>query len=385
MSALHNKRYWLIGIVVVLFIGFSIIANCGKRDPDVIKIGAILPLSGDYSALGESCKRGIDIAVENNNSSNNYRHTIVKYEDSKGFANEAINATRKLIDNDRVCAIIGEISSNATLAIAPITTQNGVILISPTASSPKISDLGSYVFRVCASDIAEGNTMAIVAYKYLSISRTAILFINNEYGIGLKDAFEEEFVNLGGKITSSQAFGEKEYDFKTLLLRIHDSNPQAIYMPGYAGEMAIILKQARELGLHVKFLSSIDFENPKIKELAGDAAEGVLFTAYKYDINSNNPQIKIFVDEFMAKYKIEPDIYAALSYDAANVLIYAINAAGTKSERIRDILGQLNNFPGVTNNITFDSKGDVKHAIAIKMYKEGKFNFVCEDSLSSIN
>ncbi len=373
------KKLWIgISIVALVVLSLVVVVTHTRKQPEVIKIGAILPLTGSDAKLGESAKKGIELAVEQINETKGLKKgkLTVLYEDSQGQASTAISAVRKLIATDRVPVIIGELASTVTLALAPVAEKNRTVLISPTASSPKISDAGDYIFRICASDVFEGSFMAEFAYDKLGYRKVAILYINNDYGVGLKESFQKRFAELGGSVLDVEAFEQGATDFKTQLIKIKSKNPQAIYMPGYAKEMGIILRQSKELGIKIKFLSSIATEDPQVIELGKDAAEGVIYTAYGYDSKREIPTIQQFVKAFESKYGEEPDIYAALSYDTVNILALAVSKAKEfSSNEIRKQLYAIRDYPAVTGNITFDDKGDVTQAITIKMIENGTFRF----------
>jgi branched-chain amino acid transport system substrate-binding protein len=362
--------------IILLLIIFLYFANFGKG-PKEITIGALLPLTGQDAYLGEQSKRGLDLAIEKINSAGGIRSKIIKviYEDSKGETNSAVSGLNKLIKYDKVPAVIGELSSTITLALAPIAEKNKIFLISPTASTPRLSNIGKYFFRVCASDVFEGTTMAEYAYNVLKIKKIGILFINNDYGIGLKDAFNLKYKELGGNVKIEEPFEPQGDDFRTQLMKIGAQKVEAIYLPGYAPEIGIIFRQARELGLDFKFLSSIDFENPKTVELAGNLIEGTIYTAYNYDPNRHDNITMEFTNAFKKKFNDTPGIYAALSYDSMLVLADALRD-GTSPDKIMNRLYKIDGLKGVTGDISFDEDGNVKHLIVLKTYRNGSFIFL---------
>jgi len=373
------RKLWIfISVVLIAIVGIILIATHTKKEPEIIQIGAILPLTGGDAKLGESAKKGIELAVRQINDTEGLQKgkLVVLYQDSQGESTKAISAFRKLIISDKVPVVIGELASTVTLALSPIAEENHIILLSPTASSPKISDAGDYVFRICASDIFEASFMAEFAYNELKYSNIAILYINNDYGVGLKESFQKHFSGLGGSVLAVEAFEQGATDFKTQLVKIKSKNVQAIYMPGYAAEMGIILRQSKELGTNIQFLSSIAMEDPQVIEIAKDAANGVIYTAYGYDPKRELPVIQEFVKAFRIAYGEEPDIYAALSYDAVKVIAFALEKAREAvSNEIKNQLYIIKDYPGVTGNITFDDKGDVTKSITIKVIKNGTFKY----------
>jgi len=371
-----KRNIWIgIGIIVVVALAIVLIVTQTKKEPGEIKIGAILPLTGDAAKWGETSKKGIDLAVEEINKAAGLKGRKVKviYEDDQGSVKASTDAMTKLAAVDKVPLVIGTLFSSATLAIAPIAEKNKVVLLSPASTAPKITEAGNYIFRNCASDLLEGKEMAQFARENLKLGKIAVIYINNDYGVGLKDVFEAEFRNLGGMIAAFESFEQGGTDFRTQLTKIKAGKSEAIYMPGYPPEMARILRQARELGITTQFLSIVIFEDPTILEIAGDAAEGAIFSSRVYDPKSGETVVCNFVEAYKAKYESAPDIYAGLAYDAMRIVALAIERGGVKSDGIKNALYGIKDFPGVTGTTTFDENGDVIKPIKMKALKSGKF------------
>ncbi len=371
------KRKLWIGIVVLIIICIAIllIVTQTNKEPEEIKLGAILSLTGDYAKWGETSRKGINLALEEINISDgiNGRKVKMVFEDDQGSVRAATDAMTKLVTIDKVPFVIGTLLSTSTLAIAPIAEENKVILLSPASTAPKITNAGDYIFRNCASDELEGKEMANFAYNTLNISRAAIIYINNDYGVGLKSVFENEFQNLGGNVVTTESFEQGATDFRTQLIKIKAKEPESIYMPGYPPEMARILIQAKELGIETQFLSIVIFEDPRIIEIAGNAANGTIFSSRVYNPESDETEVREFVDDYKARFGSEPDIYAGLSYDAMKIAVLAIKQGGLESDKIKTALYEIKNFPGVSGMTTFDENGDVIKPIKMKVLKDGKF------------
>jgi branched-chain amino acid transport system substrate-binding protein len=197
--------------------------------------------------------------------------------------------------------------------------------------------------------------------------------VNLDYGIGLTKVFEKVFESLGGRILAIEYYDQGATDFRTQLSKIKSLNPEAIYLPGYYTEIGLILRQAKEMGLKTKFLSCVGFDNPKVLEIAGNAAEGVIFARPYYDPESNDPIVKTFVKRFRQKFGTDPGIYAAHSYDALKIIATAIKKGGYSADGIKRALYSTKNFPGVTGNTSFDKNGDVEKPIQIMEVYNGKF------------
>lgn len=359
-------------IILALILGSF---GCAKKEPEEVKIGAVLPLTGDAAKWGESSKRAIDLAIDEINTGGgiNGRKIRVIYEDDQGNAAAGTSAMNKLATVDKVPVVIGALFSSVTLAMAPIAESNKVVLISPASTAPKISEAGDYIFRNVAPDTFEAKEMAAFALKNVKFKRVAILYINNDYGLGLKDVFDTEFKTLGGEIVGVESFEQGGTDFRAQLTKIKNAKPDAVYMPGYPPEMAQIMKQARELKINTQFLSVTVFEDAKVLEIAGKAADGVIYTTQVYDPEAKDEVVQKFVKAYKDRFNATPDIFAGLSYDATKIVALAMRQGGVQSEQIKKTLYTIKDFHGVTGLTTFDANGDVVKPIGIKVLKQGRF------------
>jgi branched-chain amino acid transport system substrate-binding protein len=370
------KKFWVwIGIAIVVILAVVLIVTQIRRGEKEIKIGAILPLTGDAAIWGQNDKEGMDLAVEEINAAGGIKGIKVRiiYEDSEALPQKAVAAFQKLVNIEKVSVIIGDIASSPTFAIAPLAQQHKVVLLSPGATAPKLSEAGPYFFRIWNSDAEEGEKMADFSYHKLKLRKIAILYINNDYGSGLKDVFSVEFEKRGGKIVAVERFQQNDIDFKTQLYKIKAVNPEAIYLVGYPKEIPLILKQAKEIGLKKQILGSVAFEDPGIVELAKDAAEGVIYP-YPIDPDPNEPSVKHFIESFRKKYNKEPGIGANAGYDAVKMIVKAIElSCGFSGEDIRKGLNMIKDYHGASGVMTFDENGDVHKPIGFKIIKNGKF------------
>jgi len=370
-----TKKIW-IGVIAVLVIAVVVVVIRQKGQPqkDEIRIGAILPLTGDGAKYGGAARKAIDLVMSEVNDNGGLRGKKIQviYEDTKGTGKDGVSAIQKLITVDEVSAVIGGLFSSVTLAVAPLAEKNQVVLLSPTSSAPKITDAGDYIFRNCASDVFEGKVMADAAVKELGVRKVAILYINNDYGVGIADIFKKTFLVHGGHIVAEEAFSQSATDFRTQLTKIANLQPDGIYIVGYK-ELGHLLKQAHELGIKTQFMSTVMFEDPDILSVAGKAADGVIYSARAYDPDSDEPHIKEFVTSFKHRYEEEPDIFAAYAYDAARILVQAMNEKEPSADAIKQSIYAIKNFPGVTGSTSFDDNGDVIQPAYLKTVKDGKF------------
>ena len=253
----------IISVVVTSVMIFSF--GCVKKEEKEIKIGAVLPLTGSAAVWGENSRMGLEIALEEVNAAGGVKGKKVNliFEDSQSDSAKAVSALQKLISTDKVSVVIGDIASSSVLAMAPIAEKAKVVLLSPGASNPDISKAGEFIFRNWQSDALEGKVDAKYAYEHLG-KNVAVLYVSNAYGTGLKTVFEESFQKLGGKILASESFEQGATDMRSQLNKIRSLKLDAIYMPGYPPEMAILLRQAKEMGIKVPFLSVQAFDDPKI-------------------------------------------------------------------------------------------------------------------------
>lgn len=369
--------------VIVIALGILLFASgCIDNDNvdeqlEKIKIGAVLPLTGGAAKYGENAKMGIDLAVDEINAAGgiNGKEIEVIYEDGQATPQQTLSAFRKLTSVDNVPVVIGEMASSATLAIAPIAEENKVILISPASSNPSMTSSGDYVFRTALSDNYEGEEMAKVARQKLNLTNVSILYINNDYGVGLKDVFKKDFEEMGGKIVSIEVFDQDATDVRAQLAKINGVTPEAIYLVGYK-EMIQILKQKKELGIETRVLSTIMFDDPEILEKTGDAAEGTIFTTWAEDPSGGRVDLINFRQNFETKYNAEPESFAAESYDALKVVAAAIEKYGYDADAIKKGLYETQSYPGASGVISFDSNGDVVKSLSLKKVENGTFVFV---------
>lgn len=342
-----------------------------------IKIGVILPLTGDAAVYGTALKNGIELAREEISNDIQIKLNLI-YEDDQGQSVQAVSATRKLIDVDKVPAIIGGAMSSAAEAIIPICNQAKVVLLSPTATKPSLTQMGQYFFRLWPSDNYDGKIVAEAAYKKLSYRTVSILYVNVAYGAGITEVFEREFGKLDGKIVSKDGYAQGATDFRTVLTKLQGLHPDAIFVPGYVAEVTQILKQARELGIKAKFLGVNSLYDPKLIEIAGEAAEGAVFTYPTFDTKSQNPVTSRFVTAYKAKYGTEPDAFAAQGYDSFCVLRQAIakvlgSPGQTDGVKIRSALSSMGPFSGPGGDFTFEENGDVEKPLRLLTVKNGQF------------
>jgi branched-chain amino acid transport system substrate-binding protein len=364
----------LLTVVLILAVAsIGLILGCAKEQKK-IKIGAILPLTGSAAPYGQNAQRGILLALEEINAKGGIKGKKVEviFEDSKTDPKEAVSALQKLYRINNIPFIIGDINSTGVLAMAPIAEKNHIILFSPGASNPKISDAGEYIFRNWHSDALEGEVDANFAYNRLGWKKTAVLYVNAAYGAGLAEVFRDTFKKLGGEIVAFEAYEQDAIDMRGQINRILSQNPDGIFLPGWPKEMSVALKQLKELGSKLPILSVQGFDDPSILKLAGIAAEGVIFSIPESP-DPNDEMVKHFNVAYKQKFNMEPGVCSAAGYDALKIFMWAIEKAGYFPEKVQKEMAQLKDFPGADGKITFDERGDLLKPFSFKVVQQGKF------------
>jgi len=336
-----------------------------------IVIGYYGDLSGRTSNFGQSTKEGVLMAADEINKAGgiNGRQVQILSEDDEGRPEKAATVVTKLIDQDRVVALLGEVASGNTLAAAPKAQTAKVPMISPSSTNPTVTEVGDYIFRVCFIDPFQGEVMAKFAATSLKAKTAAIMQdFNSPYSRGLTEFFTASFTKLGGKIVSEQSYTQGDRDYKGQLTAIRAANPDVIYTPGYYGEVGVIAKQAQQLGIKVPMLGGDGWDATQLWELGGDSLNGD-FISNHYSVDDPTPHIQKFVADYQSRYSKRPDALAALGYDAMKVLADSIKRAGTtEGPKLRDAIAQTKNFVGVTGTISLDDKRNaVKSAVVLKL------------------
>lgn len=364
--------------VYAFFMFFAMIifvaVGCTKgpgRGNDVFKIGAILPLTGDAALYGNNDREGIDVAVEMINAKGgiNGKKVTVLYEDSKAEAKNGVSAINKLA-NDNVQLIIDDAISTVTLAMLPIATEKKIIILSTGATNPTLSGASPYFFRIWNSDAEEGVFAANACFEKLSVKKMAIIYVNNDYGKGLKDVFNKEYTKLGGQIIAEETFEKGDKNFRGIVAKIKQANADAIYLVGYASETGIIAKQLRESKVASKIIGTVAMEDPVFLKLAEKASEGVI---YVFPKASEGPAVAEFKEQFKKKYHKDPGLLCDAGYDAANLVISAYQKGAKNSDEIRKVFAGIKDFKGASGEITFDNKGDVHKPMILKTVIKGEF------------
>ena len=360
------------------------LTSCAKREAE-IKVGEYGSLTGTTATFGTSSKNGIELFVDNLNAQGGIggKKIHVLVEDDQSKPEEAATAVNKLIAQDGVVAVLGEVASSRSLAAAPICQNAAVPMISPSSTNPRVTEIGDYIFRVCYIDPFQGMVIAKFAKNTLHYSKAAVFRDNkNDYSVGLANYFTESFKGMGGTIVQDESYSEGDQDFKAQLTVLKSKKPEFIFIPGYYTEVGLIARQARELGLNVPMLGGDGWVSERLLEIAQDALNGSYLVNHYWE-KDPNPLVQSFVTNYRKRYNATPDGLAALAYDAAGVLAHAIQqlldedpkafdtlsgppTADQKAARVklRDLIAATRDYPGVTGKISLDEhRNAVKTAV----------------------
>jgi branched-chain amino acid transport system substrate-binding protein len=353
-------------------------AAAQPADSGEILVGEVGSMTGSEATFGTSTHQGIELAINEANSAGGVKGKKLRVisVDDQGKPEEAATAVTKLINQDKVAAILGEVASSRSLAMAPIAQSNKIPMITPSSTNPKVTEQGDYIFRVCFIDPFQGSVMAKFAVEDLKTKNVAIMRdVKSDYSLGLADFFKATLEKMGGKVIAEQSYSSGDLDFKAQLTAIRGKKPDAIFVPGYYTEVGLIGRQARELGIKVPLLGGDGWDSPKLKEIGGKSMDNTYFSNH-YSSEDKSPHVQQFIANFKQAYGVVPDGLAAMGYDAAKVLIDSMNRAkSVAAADLRDAIASTKDYPGVTGKITINEKRDaVKSAVVLKV-ANGDFRY----------
>lgn len=363
--------------------------GCIKKQGDsgVSQTGDILfgefgSMTGSESTFGVSTHKGIMLAIEEANTSGGVggrKFRVISYDD-QGKADEAVTTATRLITQDKVVLLLGEVASTRSLAAGAKAQHYKIPMVSPSSTNPKVTEIGDYIFRVCFIDPFQGSVMAKFAREHLHLKKAAILRdIRSDYSMGLADFFASEYTAGGGEIIQGGdlSYSSGDLDFKSQLTKIKGLKAEVLFVPGYYTEVGLIARQAKELGFKGVLLGGDGWDSEQLTKIAGDSIYGGYFSNH-YSHEDKNPVVQNFVVRYKAKYNEIPNGLAAMGYDAALVAIDATKRAPEITPKaLRDALASTRNFQGVTGVITInDQRNAVKPAVVLKVAGNQHFNYV---------
>ena len=346
---------------------------------DTILLGEVGSLTGSEATFGISTRNAIELAINQVNAAGGVKgkKIEVRVYDNQSKPEEAAQAANRLINQDNVLLILGEVASSNSMAMAEKAQPAKVPMISNASTNPKVTEIGNYIFRVCFIDPFQGYVMAKFAHDNLKLNKVAVLRdLGSAYSQGLADVFERKFTEMGGKIVARETYTKGSTDFRSQLTAIKRESPEALYIPGYYNDIGIIARQARELGITATLMGGDGWDSEKLFELGGSAVEGSYFSNH-YSPDDPSPRVQKFIADYKAAYGSVPDSLAALGYDAAMVAVDAIKRAPSFDRAaIRDAIAQTKNFHGVTGSITLDEKRNATKSAVVLEVGKGKTKYV---------
>ncbi len=363
--------------------GGTTASSGSAAEPKEIVLGHFASMTGNTAHFGQDTDKAVRLAVDEVNAAGGVLKKKVRVVtlDDRGDSAEAANAVTRLIDVEKVNALLGEVASSLSLAGGRVAQRRKIVMVSPSSTNPKVTEVGDHIFRVCFLDPFQGKVMATFARNTLKMDKVAILKdVKNDYSIGLADAFKTSFTALGGTITVEQSYSAGDTDFSAQLTAIKASNSQGLYVPGYYSEVGAIARTKDRLGLKIPLMGGDGWDAPDLFKIGGPALDGSYFSNH-FAPDAATAKAQKFVADFKKKYGQEPTGLGALGYDAAAVLLDAMQRAGSvEPEAVRTALGQTKNFEGVTGKITIDAHRDAqKSAVVIKIEGgKGKYESTVE-------
>lgn len=335
------------------------LAGCGQTDSTLV--GVVLPLTGEFAIYGEPIRKGIEVAFEQIEAREGYPYPLeLRIEDSQGDPDRAAELLGELYDAG-ASAVIGGVTTQEALAMVEIADQRDRVLLSPSASSPRLTGISTNFFRVFPSDFLEGTKMGHFATETLRVETAVIAAAESPYAKGIQQVFQQEVERNGGEVLDVIEYPRNTEDLAAVVDRMMTLDPDAVYLADYADGLVILVRELDERGYQGHVLTTSSIATPEVIEQMGRAAEGVMFTQSNYEVSSEVPQIQEFVQAYEEQYERVPDLYAAHGYDAMRVYAHALAEGGGRrpSEFWQGMRG-VNNFPGVTGPIQFDEQGDVQ-------------------------
>lgn len=379
-------------ILAIVMVCSSFLAGCGKKEPtsgeegtttndsDVIKIGVFEPLTGANAGGGALELEGIKLANKLYPEVLGKKVELV-IADNKSEKVEAANAAAKLVEKDKVTAIVGSWGSSLSMAAGDIVKNGKVPAVGTSCTNPLVTQGNEYYFRVCFIDPFQGTVMANYAFNKLKAKKVAIVQeVSSDYAIGLAKYFTDSFKKLTGddkSIIEVANYNTGDQDFTAQLTNIKAKNPDAIFAPGNFTESALVIKQARELGITCPIIGGDTWETPEFITIGKEAVEGATFSTFFATEKPITKESEKFLKEFKKEYNKEPAAVSALGYDAYLLIIKAIEKLGTvDSVKLRDTLANMKDFEGAAGVVNFDENRNAIKDAVIKEVKDGKFQFL---------
>ena len=369
---------------LLIAMGLAVVACRADREPQTaratgeIPIGVYAALTGPEAAFGNATVQGEKLAADEINAAGGVlgRKIHLYIEDDQGKAEEAASVVTKLITSNDVIALVGENSSNQSLAAAPIAQSSRIPMISPSSTNPAVTQKGDYIFRVCFTDPYQGKALATFVRTNLKAKSAGVLVDRkNDYSVGLAEFFTKEFTANGGKIAKEQSYSGGDTEFRPQLTAIKSASPDVLFLPGFYTDVGQIAIQARDLGITVPFVGGDGWDSPTVIQIGGKSVENSYFSDH-YFVGDPRPVVQKFVRAIRKRSGVNPEANSALGYDALQILAAAIRKAGSlDGQKIRDAIAATRDYQGVSGTITMGPTRDPIKPVAIIKIENGQMNF----------
>lgn len=345
----------------------------GAMEAKTVKIGVLLPLTGSLANVGAGMRDAVILAAEDANAKGGIdgKKLELVIEDTSCDPAKAVTALNKMITQDKIVALVGGTCSGESLAIAPILNQNKIVAISPSASQADLRDKGGdYFFRIVPSDAFQAKVAAKYAKEDLGAIKVAVLYQNDEWGVGLKDGFLKEFPEEQGFVVNAESFEKGATDVRTQITKLKSSGPDLLYMPCYPAECAVALQQISESGYTGKVMGADGGDDAATLRAVGEAADGFTITVASPSTGGS------FNQKFKAKYGKDAGVYTAHIYDALTLLVNSAKDSAS-GPSMKDNLYDVFGYTGQSGVISFDKYGEITTAVYdIKEFRDGNFTLV---------
>ncbi len=385
MGGICMKRKISLLLALAMITTFTL-AGCSKSDTkanvdsDVIKIGVFEPMTGANAAGGQLEVEGVKLANKLYPTVNGKKVELV-FADNKSDKVEAASAAANLVEQEHVNAIVGSWGSGNSMAAGDVVQDAKVPAVAASATNPLVTAGNDYYFRVCFIDPFQGTVMAKYAANKLQAKKVALLQeVSSDYSVGICKFFSDEFIKLTGDknaIVAKASYNTGDQDFTAQLTNLKSSNPDVIFAPGNFTEGAMLIKQARQLGITTPIIGGDTWETPEFIDIGQDAVEGTVFSTFFASETPLTEESKIFLDAYRKEYNKEPAAVSALSYDAYILILDAIKRADSADPvKIRDEIAKTKDFPGAAGIITIDENNNAVKDAVLKEVKDGKFTYL---------
>lgn len=354
-----------------LAIALLLIVTACATPEDTFQIGVVTALTGKAAEYGTNVQRGVTLAIEEINRDGGIKgkRLVAIVEDERCDAKRGFAATKKLVEADQVIAIVGPMCSGVAMSAAPYLEESSITMIAPVASAPNLTRIGDHIFRTSVSTTAHAKNLAVFAKEELGATSAAILYINEDNGVGYRDDFETAFTQMGGYLVATESYAQDSRDVRTQIVKIQEENPDVIFIAGQLN-LETILRQLREANVRAEILGISAMESAEMIAAAGEAAEGVFYSYAELD--DTNPETRAYLDRYYERFGERSDWYAANAYDATMLIARALEHC-EDSSCIKDNLHSVRGYPGAAGITSFDEYGEVEKPLTIKTVKNGGF------------